>query len=59
VEVLDETKIPKEYFKEKVTTSLDKKLLGTDLKDGKSVDGVILKIDRRLKITDKDIKSLI
>ena len=59
VEVLDETKIPKEYFKEKVTTSLDKKLLGADLKDGKSVDGVILKVDRRLRVTDKDTKSLI
>jgi hypothetical protein len=59
VEVLDETKIPKEYFKEKITTSLDKKLLGADLKDGKSVDGVILKVDRRLKVTDKDTKSLI
>ncbi len=55
VEVLDEDQIPAEYFKEKVTKSLDKKTLSADLKEWKAIDGVILKRSRRLEVTDKDV----
>lgn len=54
VEVLDEIKIPREYFKEKIITSLDKETLSIDLRKGKLIDGAILEADRRIKITEKE-----
>ena len=37
--VLDESEVPTEYFKEVVKTSIDKKQLLSDIKDGKEVKG--------------------
>lgn len=43
VDIIDENLIPVEYYKEKVTTVLDKKKILADLKAGKEISGVKLK----------------
>ncbi len=50
VEIEDETKLPKKYFKEKVTVSVDKIKLGKDLKAGEQVPGAFLKANKLLQI---------
>ena len=41
VEILDETKIPEEYYVEKIETRLDKRRILEELKDGNIIPGVI------------------
>ena len=43
VEVIDETKIPDEYYVEKIETRLDKRRILDELKEGKEIPGVRLK----------------
>ena len=42
VEVIDETKIPEEYYVEKIETRLDKRRVLEELKEGKDIPGVRL-----------------
>ena len=42
VEILDETKIPKEYYIEKIDLRLDKRRVLEELKEGKDIPGVRL-----------------
>lgn len=46
----DETKIPKEYIKEKVTVSIDKTQLKDDIKEWLFIDGVYITEDYTLVI---------
>ena len=39
LEIIDESKIPKEYFKQVVTEKLDREKILNDMKDGKKVPG--------------------
>ena len=50
VEIEDETKLPKKYFKEKVSVSVDKVSLGKDLKAGEKVPGAFMKEKANLQI---------
>ena len=46
----DESKIPKEYIKEKVTTSIDKKTLKEDIKQGLIIEWVSIETNYNLVI---------
>ena len=46
----DESKIPKEYIKEKITTSIDKKTLKEDIKQGLIIDWCSIEVDYNLVI---------
>ena len=46
----DESKVPKEYIKEKITTSIDKKTLKEDIKQGLIVDWCSIEVDYNLVI---------
>jgi len=50
VEIEDEAKLPKKYFKEKIIVSVDKVSLGTDLKAGEKVPGAFLQVNSNLQI---------
>ena len=49
VEVIDETKIPKEYYIEKIELRLDKRRLLEELKDGKDIPGVVLQTNKHVR----------
>ena len=49
VEVIDETKIPEEYYIEKIETRLDKRRILEELKDGKTIPGVRLKNNKHVR----------
>ena len=49
VEVMDETKIPSEYYIEKIETRLDKRRILEELKEGKSIPGVRLKKNKHVR----------
>ena len=49
VEILDETKIPKEYYIEKIELRLDKRRLLEELKDGKDIPGVVLQTNKHVR----------
>jgi len=48
--IQDESKVPKEYIKEKITTSIDKKTLKEDIKQGLMIDWVSIEVDYNLVI---------
>ena len=49
VEILDESKIPKEYYVEKIELRLDKRRLLEELKEGKDIPGVALKRNKHVR----------
>ena len=49
VEVMDETKIPSEYYIEKIETRLDKRRILDELKLGKEIPGVRLKRNKHVR----------
>ena len=49
VEILDESKIPSEYYVEKIELRLDKKRLLEELKKGKDIPGVALQINKHVR----------
>ena len=49
----DESKIPKEYIKEKITTSIDKKTLKEDIKQGLLIDWVTIEKEYNLVVKSK------
>ena len=49
VEVSDETKIPDEYYVEKIETRLDKRRILDELKEGKEIPGVRLKKNKHVR----------
>ena len=49
VEILDESKIPNEYYVEKIELRLDKKRLLEELKEGKNIPGVALQINKHVR----------
>ena len=49
VEVIDESKIPNEYYVEKIETRLDKRRILEELKEGKSIPGVRLKKNKHVR----------
>ena len=49
VEVIDETKIPDEYYVEKIETRLDKRRILEELKEGKEIPGVRLKKNKHVR----------
>ena len=49
VEILDETKIPEEYYVEKIEQRLDKRRILEELKDGKEIPGVRLKNNKHVR----------
>ena len=49
VEVIDETKIPDEYYVEKIETRLDKRRILEELKEGKEIPGVRLKKNNHVR----------
>ena len=49
VEILDESKIPKEYYVEKIELRLDKRRLLEELKDGKDIPGVALQTNKHVR----------
>ena len=49
VEVIDETKIPNEYYVEKIETRLDKRRILEELKEGKEIPGVRLKKNKHVR----------
>ena len=49
VEVIDETKIPSEYYIEKIETRLDKRRILDELKEGKAIPGVRLKRNKHVR----------
>ena len=49
VEVIDETKIPDEYYVEKIETRLDKRRILEELKEGKDIPGVRLKKNKHVR----------
>ena len=51
VEIIDETKIPEEYYVEKIETRLDKRRVLEELKQGKDIPGVRL-------INNKHVRGL-
>ena len=50
VEVVDESIVPKEYIKEKITTAPDKTAIKSAIKDGKEVRGCNLREEYKLSI---------
>ena len=49
VEIIDENKIPDEYYVEKLETRLDKRRLPEELKEGKAIPGVRLKKNKHVR----------
>ena len=49
VEIIDETKIPSEYYIEKIETRLDKRSILDELKLGKEIPGVRLKKNKHVR----------
>ena len=49
VEIIDESKIPEEYYIEKVETRLDKRRILEELKDGEEIPGVRLKKNKHVR----------
>ena len=49
VEVIDETKIPDEYYVEKIETRLDKRRILEELKEGNEIPGVRLRINKHVR----------
>ena len=49
VEIIDETKIPSEYYIEKIETRLDKRRILDELKLGKEIPGVRLKRNKHVR----------
>ena len=49
VEVIDETKIPSEYYIEKIETRLDKRRILEELKEGTEIPGVRLRINKHVR----------
>ena len=49
VEILDETKIPDEYYIEKIEKRLDKRRILEELKEGKDIPGVTLKTNKHVR----------
>lgn len=49
VHILDESKIPKEYYVEKIETRLDKRRLLEELKEGKEIPGVTLRKNKHVR----------
>ena len=49
VEVLDESKIPDEYYIEKIETRLDKRRILEELKEGNQIPGVRLKKNKHIR----------
>ena len=49
VEILDESKIPEEYYIEKVETRLDKRRILEELKDGEEIPGVVLQTNKHVR----------
>ena len=54
LKIEDESKVPKEYIKEKITTSIDKKTLKEDIKQGLIIDWVSIEVDYKLVV--KNVK---
>ena len=49
VEILDETKIPEEYYVEKIELRLDKRRILEELKEGKDIPGVVLQTNKHVR----------
>ena len=49
VEIIDETKVPEEYYVEKIELRLDKRRMLEELKDGKEIPGVRLKKNKHVR----------
>ena len=49
VEILDENKIPSEYYVEKIETRLDKRRILEELKEGTEIPGVRLRINKHVR----------
>ena len=49
VEILDESKIPQEYYIEKIVLKLDKRRLLEELKEGKEIPGVALQHNKHVR----------
>ena len=49
VDIIDESKIPNEYFIEKIETRLDKRRILEELKEGNSIPGVRLKVNKHVR----------
>ena len=49
VEIIDETKIPNEYYVEKIETRLDKRRILEELKEGKDIPGVRLQKNKHVR----------
>ena len=49
VEILDETKIPDEYYVEKIETRLDKRRILEELKEGNTIPGVRLIVNKHVR----------
>ena len=49
VEILDDTKIPQEYYVEKIELRLDKRRILEELKEGKEIPGVRLKKNKHVR----------
>jgi hypothetical protein len=50
LEITDETKIPAEFKKEKITISIDKNAIKNIIKEGKEVPGAVIKENKNLQI---------
>tara|TARA_R110002051_G_scaffold12620_2_gene43601 strand:- start:165 stop:656 length:492 start_codon:yes stop_codon:yes gene_type:complete len=49
VEIIDESKIPSEYYIEKIETRLDKRRILEELKEGTEIPGVVLKRNKHVR----------
>jgi len=49
VEILDESKIPEEYYVEKIEQRLDKRRMLEELKEGKDIPGVVLQTNKHVR----------
>ena len=49
VEIIDESKIPNEYYIEKIETRLDKRRILEELKEGKEIPGVTLRKNKHVR----------
>ena len=49
VEIIDESRIPNEYYIEKIETRLDKRRILEELKEGNSIPGVRLKVNKHVR----------
>ena len=48
-EIIDESKIPDEYYIEKIETRLDKRRILEELKEGKEIPGVVLRKNKHVR----------